>query len=55
MFNVIGYRVYIGKIFFVNDIFDGVIFIDIFIYVFNFELNNIYFVRIVFFNVVGEV
>ncbi len=52
--NAIGYRVYIGKTPFVNDILDGATFTDTSTYVLNFESNNTYFVRIVPFNAAGE-
>lgn len=52
--NAIGYRVYIGKTPFVNDILDGATFTTTSTYVLNFESNNTYFVRIVPFNNAGE-
>ncbi|MCB0456690.1 MAG: T9SS type B sorting domain-containing protein [Flavobacteriaceae bacterium] len=52
--NALGYRVYIGKTPFVNDILDGATFTTTSTYVLNFESNNTYFVRIVPFNNAGE-
>jgi gliding motility-associated-like protein len=52
--NATGYRVYIGKTPFVNDVLDGATFTTTSTYVLNFESNNTYFVRIVPFNAAGE-
>ena len=52
--NATGYKVFIGKTPFINDILDGAIFTSTSTYVLNFESNNTYFVRIVPFNAAGE-
>ena len=52
--NATGYKVFIGKTPFINDILDGAIFTTTSTYVLNFESNNTYFVRIVPFNAAGE-
>lgn len=49
-----GYRVYIGRTPFDNDILDGGIFTNNSTFVINFEANSIYFIRIVPFNDAGE-
>ena len=52
--NADGYRLYIGKTPYINDILDGATFTETSTYVLNFEPNNTYFVRIVPFNEAGE-
>lgn len=52
--NVIGYRVYIGRTPFINDVLDGAVFTTTSTFVLNFESNNTYFVRIVPFNAAGQ-
>lgn len=52
--NAIGYRVYIGRTPFINDVLDGAIFTSTSTFVLNFESNNTYFVRIVPFNAAGQ-
>jgi gliding motility-associated-like protein len=52
--NAIGYRVYIGKTPFINDVLDGAVFTSTSTLVLNFESNNTYFVRIVPFNEAGQ-
>ena len=49
-----GYRVYIGKTPFENDILDGGIFTDTSAYVINFEPNTVYFIRIIPYNASGD-
>ena len=49
-----GYKVFIGSSPFENDILDGGAFFTNSTFVFNFEPNNIYFIRIVPFNASGE-
>lgn len=49
-----GYLLYIGRSPFENDVVDGAIFTDTSTFVFNFEPNNTYFVRIVPFNDAGQ-
>ncbi len=52
--NADGYRLYVGRTPYINDILDGSTFTDTSTYVFNFEPNNTYYVRIVPFNQAGE-
>lgn len=52
--NATGYKVFIGRTPFVNDILDGVIFFQNSTFVLDFEPNNTYFVRIIPFNQAGE-
>ena len=49
-----GYNVFIGSSPFENDVLDGGAFFTNSTFVFNFEPNNIYFIRIIPFNVSGE-
>ncbi len=52
--NALGYKVYIGRTPFINDVLDGGIFTTNSTFVLNFESNNTYFIRIVPFNAAGE-
>ncbi|MEZ4857420.1 MAG: T9SS type B sorting domain-containing protein [Flavobacteriaceae bacterium] len=52
--NATGYKVYIGKTPFINDILNGAIFTTTSTFVLNFESNNTYFVRIIPFNDAGD-
>lgn len=52
--NATGYKVYIGRTPFINDVLDGGIFTTNSTFVLNFESNNTYFIRIVPFNDAGE-
>lgn len=52
--NALGYRLYIGKTPFINDILDGATFTTTSTPVLNFESNNTYYIRIVPFNEAGE-
>lgn len=52
--NATGYKVFIGKTPFVNDILDGAIFTETSTFVLGFEPNNTYFVRIIPFNNAGD-
>ena len=49
-----GYRLYIGRTPFDNDVLDGGIFTTTSTFVINFESNNVYFIRVVPFNDAGE-
>ena len=50
----LGYKVYIGRTPFENDILDGGVFNTNSTFVINFESNNVYFIRIVPFNAAGD-
>lgn len=52
--NALGYRVYIGRTPFINDILDGAVFTTTSTFVLNFESNNTYFIRIIPFNEAGQ-